>query len=244
MVKKVLMAVSGMVLAGVIVCASPIDAKAALNCTYDIINDANGHIAHSSEGYAKAKANEDYLLSVFNAVKANPAHTQLEYETAYANYVNAANVSKWWLQMINNSNAFLTNIKGREAFEDRFAANRAALADLTKLQAAKTDADGAANIAAGVAAQIADVERAIAGYQVQVAACPSMQSAIDDLTVKLNALKADYSAKVAAANEKAAVYNNYLNTLNYKGYSVGFENYQWNRELKRDTDDWNPKGYY
>ena len=237
MIKKVIMAVTGIMAAGVIVCASGIDAKAALPSTYDIINDANWHISHSTEGYEKAKANEEALLAEFNAVKANPSHSLLEYETAYANYVNAANVTKWWAQMTDNSKAFLTNIKAREDFEDTFAANRAALADLTALQAAKAEADGAANIAAGVANQIKDVENAIAGCKQQLDTCPSMQASIDSLNVKLAILQDDYAAKAATASEKAAAFNNLLNTSGYKGYSVGFENYQWNRELYRDDPE-------
>ena len=244
MIKKVVMALAGVMLGGIVVCASSVDVKAALPCTYDIINDANGNIAYYTEYYQKAKSEEASLLAAFNAVKANPAHTQLEYEQAAYAYNNAVNVSAWWLSMINNSNAYLTNIKGREAFEDRFAANKAALADLTKLGAAKTEADGAANVANAAAARIADVERAIAGYQIQVASCPSLAPQIDALNVQLNALKADYAAKAAVAAEKANVYNTYLSTLNYQSYSVGFENYQYNREIQRGNVNWNPKGYF
>ncbi len=245
MVKKVVMGMVGALLAGLLVIASSVDTKAALDCTYDIINNANGNIASATAGYQAAKADEAAKLAAFNAVKANPAHSQLEYEQAAYAYNNAVNVSQWWLAQINNSNEFLKNIKGRESFEDKFAANRAALADLTTLRAAKTDADGAANIANGVAAQIADVERAIAGYQVQVAAgTTSLQPQIDALTVQLNALKADYAAKSAVAAQKANLFNTYVNTLNYGAFSLGFDNYQYNREIQRGNLKWEPKGYY
>ena len=244
MIKKVVMTVTGMVLAGIVVFASSIDAKAALPCTYDIINDANGNISYYTAMYQQAKADEASLLANFNAVKNNPAHSQLEYEQAAAAYNNAVNASAWWLSMVNNAKAYLTNIKGREAFEDKFAANRAYLADANALKLAKLDADGAANIANGVAQQISDVEKAIAGYTIQVASTPSVQPQIDQLNAQLAILKADYAAKAAVASEKANVFNTYLNTLNYGSYSVGFENYQWNRELQRDNLDWDPKGYY
>ena len=168
MIKKVIMAVSAVCAAGVLLLASAVDAKAALPSTYDIINDANAQIAYNEQMYAAAKASEAELLAVFNAVKANPAHSQLEYEQAAYNYTNAVNTSQWWLTGLNNAKAYLKNISDRGAFEDKFFANKAALADLTTLRASKTDADGYANIANGVAAQIADVEKAIASYQAQL----------------------------------------------------------------------------
>ncbi len=244
MIKKVVTVIGGIVLAGVFVVASSVETKAALPCTYDIINDANGNIAANTAGYEQAKATEAAMLAALNAVKANPAHSQLEYEQAAFNYANAVNVSQWWLGQINNSKEYLKNITGRGQFEDKFWANKAALANLTTIQAAKTDADGAANIAAGVAKQIADVEAAIAGYKVLVVSNPSFQPQIDSLTAQLAALKADYAAKAAIASEKAALFNTYLNTLDYKSYSKGFEDYQFQREYFRDKDDWDPKGKF
>ena len=244
MIKKVVTVLSGIALAGVIVLASSVETKAALPSTYDIINDANANIASNTAAYQQAKATEAAMLAAFNAVKANPAHSQLEYEQAAYNYANAVNVSQWWLGQINNSKEYLKNIEGRGVFEDRYAANKAALADLTKLQAAKTDADGAANIVNGVAKQIADVEAAIAGYKVLAASNPTFQAQIDSLTAQLTSLKADYAAKVAIANEKAALFNSYLNTLNYKSYSRGFEDYQFQRAWNRDNEKWDPKGKF
>ncbi len=244
MLKKMILTAVSVLLAGVFTFASVNETKAALPSTYDIINDASGNIANATAMYQKAKADEAALLAAFNAVKANPAHSQLEYEQAAFAYENAVNVSKWWLSMINNSNDFYKNITGRGAFEDKFAANKAALANLTTLGAAKMDADGASNIANGVAARIADVERAIEGYKQQLATSPSVQVQIDSLNKELALLKADYAARLAAAGEKAQQFNNYVNTLDYGSYSLGFENYQYNREIQRDNDKWDPKGYY
>ena len=243
MIKKVILAVSAVCAAGILFVSSAVDAKAALPCTYDIINDANAQIAYYDQNYNAAKAKEAELLATFNAVKNNPAHTQFEYEQAAYNYTNAVNMSQWWLTGLNNAKAYLKNITDRGAFEDKFAANKSALADLTTLKAAKTDADGYSNIANGVAGQIADVEKAIAGYQAQVATCPSLQAQIDSLNAQLVALKADYAAKAAAASEKTAVFDNYLNTLNYKSYSLGFEDYQFRREWERDNEKWDPSVY-
>ncbi|MCR5672317.1 MAG: hypothetical protein K6F87_01210 [Lachnospiraceae bacterium] len=236
MIKKVAMALAGVLFSGIVLFASTSYVKAALPCTYDIINDANGNINYYTGMYQQAKADEAAKLAAFNAVKANPAHSQLEYEQAAYAYNNAVNVSAWWLSMINNSKAYLTNIKGREAFEDKFAANRAALADLTTLKASKLDADGAANIASGTLQQIKNVESAIAGYQVMLASGLQVQPEIDQLNAKLALLNADYAKQSADAAAKAAAFNNNLSTLNY-GFDLAFDNYQYNREIHRDKPE-------
>lgn len=243
MIKKVIMIVSAISAAGVLFIASAVDTKAALPCTYDIIGDANGQIAYNEQMYNAAKAKEAELLAAFNAVKNNPAHSLLDYEQASYNYTNSVNTTQWWLTQLNNSKVYLKNISARGGFEDKYAANKAALADLTTLKASKTEADGYTNIANGVADQIADVERAIAGYRAQVATCPSLQTQIDSLSAKLESLKADYAAKAAVASEKSALFDNYLNTLNYKEYSLGFEDFQFRLAWERDNPDWDPSVY-
>jgi len=235
--KKLMMLLSGVLMGAIIVLASPVDAKAALSCTYDIIRDANGNILNASENYEKALANLAAAQANLNAVKASKTATELELTQASDAVTNAANVAHWWLDQVNNSKTYLGNITDREKFEDKFAANRAALADLTKLQAAKTDADGALNIANAVLTQIKDVEKAIAGYKQQLATSPSVQTQIDELTVKLNALNADYTAKADIANAKVNIFNTYLQTLQYQGYDLKFENYQYLREINRNNPD-------
>ena len=237
MIKKAIMILSGAMLATALFAVSAADVKAALPCTYDIINDANGNIAKATQGYEAAKANEANLLAAFNAIKADPAHSQLQYEKAAYDYNNAVNVSQWWLAQLNNAKAYLVNISARGDFEDKFAANQAAVADLTTLRASKTDADGAANIANGTLQQIRNVENAIAGYQVMLASDLQVQPQIDALNVKLAVLKADYAKQSADAAAKAAAFNNNLNTLNYAAFDLGFDNYQHNREIYRDDPE-------
>ena len=238
--KKITMGICGIVIAGLFSIGSFTEVRAALPCTYDIIDDANGDIAGASANYERAKAAEAEALAAFNAVKNNPAHSQLEYVAASLNYSNAVNESKWRLDQLNNAKAYLKNITDRAVFEDRFAANRTALSDLTMLSAAKSEMEGAANIASAAAKQIEDVERAIAGYSSQLATSPSLQTMIDTLNAQLAILKADYAAKVQTAKEKAALFETYQKTLNYGSYSSGFEDYQYNREIQRDNPDWDP----
>ena len=243
MMKKMIMGICCTLLTGLFICASSSEVKAALPCTYDIIDDANGNIAAASADYVKAQTEEAAALAAFNAVKADPAHSQLEYEIAALNYANAVNKTKSRLDQLNNAKAYLKNITDRAAFEDKFAENKVALADLTKLSAAKTEADGAANIAGAALKQIAEVEKAIAGYTAQLSLSPSLQTQIDALNAELVRLQADYAVKSAAAAEKAALFQTYLNTLQYKNYSLGFEDYQYNREIQRDNIDWKPDKY-
>lgn len=243
MIKNAVKILTGAILAVLVFSASGAEVRAALPSTLDIISEANGNIAAATQAYEAAKANEAAHFAAFNAIKANPAHGQLEYEKAAYDYANAVNVSKWCLEQLNNAKAYLKNISDRGAFEDKFWANKAAIKDLTTLQASKFDADGAANIANGVAQQIADVEKAIAGYQAMLATSPSLQPQIDALYAKLNLLKADYAAKAKIASDKAAVFANNLNTLNYKAFSLGFEDYQFRREWERDNPNWDPSVY-
>lgn len=243
MVKKVLKAVTAACFAGLVFAASTVDAKAALASTNGIIEDAKAQITYYEQMYASAQAEEAKSLAAFNAVKADAAGSQLDYEVAAANYTNSVNMSRYWLTGLVNAKDYLKNSMDHAAYEDRILSNWDALADLTTLQAAKTDADGYADLANGVAAQIADVEKTIAGYQSQLAVSPSLQTQIDELNRCLEALKADYAAKAAVAGEKAALFNNYLNTLNYKAYSLGFEDYQFARDYERDNEDWDPTGY-
>ena len=236
MIKKAIMILTGAMLATVLFAASAADVKAALPCTYDIINDANANIAKATQGYEAAKATEASLLATFNAIKADPAHSQIQYEQAAFNYNNAVNQTQWWLAQLNNAKAYLVNINARGDFEDKYIANQAAAGDLTLLKASKMDADGAANIANGTLQQIKNVESAIAGYQTMLASGLQVQSQIDALNVKLAALNADYAKQSADAAAKAAAFNNNLNTLNY-GFDLAFDNYQHNREIYRDMPE-------
>ncbi len=240
MIKKAVMLLTGAMLAGVLFAAAPADVKAALPCTYAIINDANGNIAKATQAYEAAKANEASLLAAFNAIKADPAHSQLQYEKAAFDYNNAVNVSNWCLAQLNNAKTYLNNINDRGAFEDKFWANRAAVENLTTLKASKMDADGAANIANATLQQIQNVEKALAGYQTMLASGLQMQAQIDDLTAKLNALKADYAKQTADANAKAAAFNTNLNTLNYS-FDLAFDNYQHQREWQREDPEFSLK---
>ena len=93
MIKRVFQILTSLAAAGFVLLASGIVAKAALPCTYDIINDANANIAAAQAAYDAAKADEAAKLVVFNAVMADNLHSQLAYEQAAADYTNAVNKS-------------------------------------------------------------------------------------------------------------------------------------------------------
>lgn len=243
MFKKIIMAIAGTVLAVSIIGTTSVEVKAALPCSYDIITDANGRILTAEECLAQARTFENLFKSMYDSIKDSPTATQLEKQQAFDAYTNAKNVTRWWVDQVNNSNTYLTNINNRAAFEDKFAANRLALADLTKLQAAKLDADGAVEIANGVAKQIADVKKEIAGYEQQLATSPSVQTQIDSLKSTLATLEADYAAKLKKANELTTLFNTYLSTLGYASYDKAFEDYQYNREIQRNNPNWDPAQY-
>lgn len=241
--KKLLMVLTGAAMAVCVLGLSSVNVKAALPCSYDIIRDANGNILNADQMLAQARTNEAAFKANYEAVKNSPTASALEKQQAADAYANAVNVTKWWVDQVNNSKTYLKNINDRAAFEDKFAANRLALADLTKLQAAKLDADGAREIANGVAKQIADVKSQIASYEQQVLSTPSVQPQLDSLRTTLTNLEADYAAKNQKATELEALFNNYLATLGYASYDKAFEDYQYNREINRGRLNWDPAQY-
>lgn len=241
--KKFLMGLTGVVLGVCVLGLSSSNVNAALPCSYDIIKDANGNIVNAGEMLAAAQLNEANFKANYDAVKSCPTATQLEIEQAAYAYLNSVNVTRWWVDQVNNANDYLKNINNRAAFEDKFAANRLALADLTKLQAAKLDAENARDIANGVAKQIADIKREILGYEQQLATSPSLQSQIDSLKTTLATLELDFAGKDKTASDLEALYANYLLTLGYSSYDKAFEDYQYNREINRGNVDWDPAVY-
>lgn len=241
--KKLLLFLSGISMALCVLGLSSVDVKAALPCSYDIISDANGNILNADQMLSYAQINEASLKANYEAVKNSPTATALEKQQAADAYANAVNVTRWWVDQVNNSKTYLKNINDRAAFEDKFAANRAALLDLTTLQAAKLDADGAREIANGVKKQIDDVKKDIAGYEQQVLTTPSVQPQLDSLKTTLANLEADYAVKNQKALELEAVFNNYLATLGYASYDKAFEDYQYNREINRGRLGWDPTQY-
>lgn len=241
--KKLLMVLTGAAMAVCVLGLSSVNVKAALPCSYDIIRDANGNILNADQMLAQARTNEAAFKANYEAVKNSPTASALEKQQAADAYANAVNVTKWWVDQVNNSKTYLKNINDRAAFEDKFATNRSALFDLTKLQAAKLDADGAREIANGVAKQIADVKSQIASYEQQVLSTPSVQPQLDSLRTTLANLEADYAAKNQKATELEALFNTYLATLGYASYDKAFEDYQYNREINRGRLNWDPAQY-
>lgn len=241
--KKFLMGLTGVVFCVCVLGLSTRNVNAALPCSYDIIKDANGNIVNANEMLAAAQLNEANFKANLDAVQSNPSASQLEKEQAAYAYLNSVNVTRWWVDQVNNSKDYLKNINDRAAFEDKFAANRLALADLTKLQAAKLDAEGAREIANGVAKQIADVKRDILGYEQQLATSPSLQAQVDALKTTLAALELDYAGKDKMASDLEAVFATYLLTLGYASYDKAFEDYQYNREINRGREGWDPSIY-
>lgn len=228
--KKLLMLVmTGALLAGAIIIAKPVDAKAALPCTYDIINDANAKIAAAQNAYDLALLDEANCKAAFEAVKSQgPA--SLAYVQAANAYENARNRSAYALSQIANAKAYLANINGRAAYEDGYLNAIDSLKVLNNVQQAEMDAKNAMNVANAVTVQIKDVQTAIAGYQQQLATCPSVQAQIDALNVQLAALNADYNNKLAIANQKMAAYQACLAAGGYQSYDKKFIDAYYNRE--------------
>lgn len=228
--KKVLtLALSGILLAGAIIIAKPVETEAAYSCTYDIINDANAKIAAAQNSLALAQAEEARCRAAFEAVKSQ-GPSSLAYVQAAAAVENAVNQKNYAAGQVQNAQAYLANIKGREAEEDALLNSIDALGVLNKVQAAQADANGAQEIANAALIQVKNTQNAIAGYQQQLATCPSVQAQIDALNVQLAAQTADYNNKQAIANQKLATYQALVAAGGYQGYTPKYINAYYNRE--------------
>ena len=80
--KKIIVGICGIVIAGMFVLGKDTEVRAALPCTYDIINDANSNIASASACYEKAKAAEAAADSF--RLSAAPEGTLTSNELMYA----------------------------------------------------------------------------------------------------------------------------------------------------------------
>lgn len=228
MKKTLMLIMAGALLAGAIVIAKPVDAKAALPCTYDIINDANAKIVAAQNAYAQAVADEANYKAAFEAVKSQ-GPSSLAYVQAANAYESAVRRTRYAYDQITNAKTYLANIQGRETVEDDYLNAVASLGTLNNLQAAQQDAKNAQDIANSAAQQIKNIQTAIAGYQQQLATCPSVQAQIDALNVQLVALTADYNNKQAIANQKLAAFQALAAAGGYQGYDAKYINYINNR---------------
>lgn len=216
--KKIMIALaSTLLLCGLIVVAKPVTTYAAAPCSIDTINAANAQIAQAQLAYANAQQTEAAALAALNA--ANISGSQLEKAVAANAYTTAQNQTHWALDQLNNAKAFLANITARANGETAIEQNIAQLKNLSNMQSVKQDADNAVAIANGTLAQINQVKLAIAAYQQQLAATPSVQAQINALNVQLKALEADYAAKKAVADQKTALLASVVAADQYDAYA-------------------------
>lgn len=233
--KKVLtLVLSGILLAGAIIIAKPVETEAAYSCTYDIINDANAKIVAAQNNLSLAQAEEARCRAAFEAVKSQ-GPSSLAYVQAAAAVENAVNQKNYAAGQVQNAQAYLANIKGREAEEDALLNSIDALGVLNNVQAAQAAAKGAQEIANAALVQVKNTQTAIAGYQQQLDICPSVQAQIDALNVQLVAQTADYNNKQAIANQKLATFQTLVAAGGYQGYTPKYIDAYHKREKEINT---------
>lgn len=233
MKKTISLILASVLCAGAFFFATPAKTEAALPCTYDTIAEATAQIVAAQNAYAKAQAEEAAYKAAFEAVK-NQGPASLEYIVAANAYENAVLRTKWVYDQVTNAQAFLANIKGREAVEDDYQRAVAALPLQGNAQMAEMDAKSAQEIANMALAQIKMVENVIAGYQQQLAVSPSLQTQINDLNTQLVALKADYAQKQLIADQKKAAAATAASAWAASGYDKKYIDYWVNRDKHRN----------
>lgn len=209
--KKLLIAVTGVCFGAVLFLAVPQKAY-AYPCTIDLINEAKAQKNVADAELLAAKANQAAADQAVIALKASGA-SHLELQKAYDNASIAANLVRAAVDKVNNAQAFIDNATKRLATEDEYEANVVKWGNQVKIAEAKHEATYAKQVSDYAAAVIAITKLDIASRKAQLATSPSMQGQIDLLTASLPALEADAAAKLAIANEKAAVVANMEATL-------------------------------
>lgn len=209
--KKLLMAVTGICFGAVLFVAVPQRAY-AYPCTIDIINNAKAQKSAAAAELLAAQANQAAANQTVIALKASGA-SLLEVQQAYDNASTAANLVRVAVDKVNNAQAFIDNATKRLAAEDEYEANVVKWNNQVKIANAKHEATYAKQAADYAAAVLAITRQDIASRASQLAISPSMQGQIDLLTATIPALEADAAAKLAVANEKAAIVANMEATL-------------------------------
>lgn len=209
--KKLLMAVTGVCFGAVLFLAVPQKAY-AYPCTIDIINDAKAQKSVADAELLAAQVNQAAADQAVTALKASGA-SQFQLQQAYDNASMAANLVRTAVDKVNNAQAFIDNATKRLATEDEYEANVIKWANQVKIANAKHEATYAKQAADYAAAVLAVTRKDIASRASQLSISPSMQGQIDLLTASLPALEADAVAKLAVANEKAAIVTNMEATL-------------------------------
>jgi len=233
MKNKLIMLFAAVAVLGAVVVAAPTEAKAMAPCSQDIINAANAQIASTTAAYQNAQQAEAAALANLNAVKA-AGGSQLDVTVAANAYTTAQQVTRWSLDQVNNAKAYLKNITDRANLETQVEQSIAQLGNLNTMQGSKTEAEGAQRIANGVLEQIKAVQAALVGYQQAVVTTPSLQPQIDQLNAQLVVLQADYAAKQAVADQKAAAYQAAVAADHYDQYSAAIINYWQARDNSRN----------
>lgn len=217
--------------------AAPAQVKADyLPSTYVTIEQANAQKAAAMAELAKANTELLVLQANVETLKAQGADALTLLKATDA-VTNTNNRIHWLVDQVNNAQAFIDNTVKRGTIEDRYQASVSYLADLNALQTLKSNVDGLNNIAGAAFTNVQNIKTAIAGYTNQLATCPSVQAQIDALNVQLAAAEADYAAKKAAADAKAAEFANALATTNWNKYDKEIMDYVDNRYNKPDKKE-------
>ncbi len=239
MMKKITTILAAVAIMAAAVIANPAETKAAYSCSIDTINAANAQIAAATLNYQAAQATEAAALAKLNTLRATGA-SELEIATASLAYEQAKNATHWQLDQVNNAKAYLTNITNRANQETALQESYAQLANLTKMQNAKLEADSAQAVAVGVAQQIANIQNTINALKTIVATNPAVyQAQIDALNVQLKALQNELAAKQAIANQKLAVYNQAVAADHYDQYTSFWIDYWNHRDAVREHPNLN-----
>lgn len=234
MTKKYLIRVIALCGIAVMGMASPKAVKAdALPCTVMYLNQAKAIQSNAAAELAQAKALLNEKQAQVNAFIASGETSTQAYFNAATDLLAAKGNVEAKQQALCSADSFVKDCQSKYAVEDNADHAYKALQDVNAMQAAKLEYENAKNVATAAANCVEQTKKAIAGYQVQLAASPAVQSQINALTSQLASQQADAAAKQSVADAKKAVYEKALNS-NWASYDKKHIEYIYNRDDMRD----------
>lgn len=214
MMKKLLLAVTGVCLGAALFMAVP-EKTYAYPCTVDAINTAKAQKAAAEAELLAAQNNKAAADARVLAAKANGA-SELELTQATDAAATAGNLVRAAVDKVNNAQAYIDNASNRLYWEDEYIAVMGKWKNQTTVDQARYAADFAQKEANNAAMFLEQTRKNIASQSLLAAGNPAIQSQIDAMNAALPGLIADAAAKSAAANEKAAIAKTLEQTLDRK----------------------------
>ena len=213
--KKYLGFALGMLAAAAVVAITPATVKAqGMPCTEATLKDAQANLEVAQKELAQAIALKQQADANVETLKAQGAKG-LELQIATDAAFNAGNVVSMYAHKVNGAQATVDSVVRRGAVEQYYLDMEAKWKDRGKLDAIKTQLEGANQVTAAAAEQLKVLNEALVQQKGNAAANPALAGNAAAMEAQVAAAQANYAAKKAASDELAAQYAQLKASLNW-----------------------------